>query len=391
MDRMKQTIEEAEESQPLLAQELYDSYRQASQDRLQDQIDETNNSLRRGFVTDARQLEESAREGLNRLREDIEQATENILAGEADALRRARDELNDLASELNEEINRSDDRGQRPSSAADAQQAERRGEPQQQGQPADGNQAESGQQPSSPGQPQQDQNQQDQQGQGQPTEAGDSPQTSEQNQKGREPSSRQQPSDQQPSEQAGRGQPNGQGGRRQDRQQADDSPQRGPGQPQDAAERPNDNQSDAEGRPDAADERSLRRTTGGGGPRTTPRLWGDDRPLGPLTGNGFRDWSDRLRDVEEMISDPELKSDAARIRDRAQQVRKDLVRHSQQPNWELVRMSISQPLVELRDRISQELQTRESKKALVPIDRDPVPAPYAEQVRRYYERLGSGR
>jgi hypothetical protein len=46
--------------------------------------------------------------------------------------------------------------------------------------------------------------------------------------------------------------------------------------------------------------------------------------------------------------------------------------------------------VELRDRISQELQKRESKKALVPIDRDPVPAPYAEQVRRYYERLGSG-
>jgi hypothetical protein len=92
-----------------------------------------------------------------------------------------------------------------------------------------------------------------------------------------------------------------------------------------------------------------------------------------------------------MISDPELKSDAARIRDRALQVRKDLVRHSQEPNWELVRMSISEPLVELRDRISQELQKRESKKALVPIDRDPVPAPYAEQVRRYYERLGSGR
>ncbi len=109
-----------------------------------------------------------------------------------------------------------------------------------------------------------------------------------------------------------------------------------------------------------------------------------------MTGGGFRDWADRLRDVEEMIGDPELKSDAARIRDRAQQVRKDLVRHSQEPNWDLVRMSISQPLVELRDRISQELQKRESRKALVPIDRDPVPTSYAEQVRRYYERLGSG-
>ena len=65
-----------------------------------------------------------------------------------------------------------------------------------------------------------------------------------------------------------------------------------------------------------------------------------------------------------MIGDPDLKSEAARIRDRAQEVRKDLVRHSQEPNWDLVRMSISQPLVELRDRINQELQKRESRKAL---------------------------
>ena len=91
-----------------------------------------------------------------------------------------------------------------------------------------------------------------------------------------------------------------------------------------------------------------------------------------------------------MISDPDLKSDAARIRDRAKEVRSDLIRHSQEPNWELVRVSIAEPLNELRDRIGEELQKRISSKALVPIDRDPVPTPYAEQVRRYYERIGSG-
>ena len=31
---------------------------------------------------------------------------------------------------------------------------------------------------------------------------------------------------------------------------------------------------------------------------------------------------------------------------------------------------------------------RESKEALVPIDRDPVPVRYSELVRRYYEELG---
>jgi len=45
----------------------------------------------------------------------------------------------------------------------------------------------------------------------------------------------------------------------------------------------------------------------------------------------------------------------------------------------------------LRDAVAQELLRRESAEALVPIDREPVPPEYAEKVRRYYERLGSGR
>ena len=39
---------------------------------------------------------------------------------------------------------------------------------------------------------------------------------------------------------------------------------------------------------------------------------------------------------------------------------------------------------------AQELMRRESSEARVPIDREPVPPEYAEQVKRYYERLGSG-
>ncbi|HSV13000.1 MAG TPA: hypothetical protein VLI90_01975, partial [Tepidisphaeraceae bacterium] len=112
---------------------------------------------------------------------------------------------------------------------------------------------------------------------------------------------------------------------------------------------------------------------------------------GPLTGEDYRDWSDRLRDVEEMVSDPRLRAEAARIRERARDVRIEFKRHSLPPNWNTVDLQLGQPLAQLRDEVDQELLRHESKDALVPIDRDAVPPEYAEQVRQYYERLGSGR
>ena len=111
----------------------------------------------------------------------------------------------------------------------------------------------------------------------------------------------------------------------------------------------------------------------------------------PLTGDDFRDWSDRLRDVEEMMSDPDLRSEAARIRDEAKQIRREVNRHSADPNWDLVKMKIVEPLTELQDRVSEELLRRTSKDAIVPLDRDPVPSQYQDAVRRYYERIGSGK
>ena len=114
-------------------------------------------------------------------------------------------------------------------------------------------------------------------------------------------------------------------------------------------------------------------------------------PHGPIVGEDFRDWSDRLRDVEEMLDDPDLRAEVARIRDEARGIRSEYKRHSKEPNWSLVRSLIAQPLVELRDRIREELLRRESDKNLVPIDRDPVPRQYSNAVDRYYQRLGSGR
>jgi hypothetical protein len=139
------------------------------------------------------------------------------------------------------------------------------------------------------------------------------------------------------------------------------------------------------------------RTPGGdGGTNRTGRedaYTGDnDNPAnGPLTGDNFQAWSDRLRDVEEMISDPKLRDRAAGIRQRARELRADVKKHAKQPNWDVVQNTIGTPLAELRDEVTLELLRRQSPDALVPLDRDNVPPQYAEQVKRYYERLGAGR
>lgn len=111
----------------------------------------------------------------------------------------------------------------------------------------------------------------------------------------------------------------------------------------------------------------------------------------PIAGDDFLEWSDRLRDVEEMVDDPELRAEAARIRDQARSIRAELKRHSKTPNWKLVRANVAEPLAELTNRVADELLRRNSKQAIVPLDRDPVPPKYSEKTRRYYERLGSGK
>jgi len=91
-----------------------------------------------------------------------------------------------------------------------------------------------------------------------------------------------------------------------------------------------------------------------------------------------------------MVEDPELRAEAARIRERARSLRAEAQRHSAEPNWELVQQQVAGPLVTLRDRVAEELLRRTSQQAIVPLDRDPVPPQFSEKTRRYYERLGSG-
>jgi hypothetical protein len=113
-----------------------------------------------------------------------------------------------------------------------------------------------------------------------------------------------------------------------------------------------------------------------------------NRQAAPLTGEDFTAWSDGLREVEQLVDDPTLRDNIAKARERARLTRQDFKRERKKPDWAVVQLQVMKPLTEVRDRIAEELARRESRDALVPLDRDPVPNRYSELVRRYYQELG---
>ena len=111
---------------------------------------------------------------------------------------------------------------------------------------------------------------------------------------------------------------------------------------------------------------------------------------GPITSErGYADFSDRLRDVEEMVDSTELRNQLQTVRERLRAERVEFKRTGLEPTkWDLVRVQVMKPLVEVRQRIEEELAKRDNREAMVPIDRDPVPGRFSELVRKYYENLG---
>jgi hypothetical protein len=111
----------------------------------------------------------------------------------------------------------------------------------------------------------------------------------------------------------------------------------------------------------------------------------------PITGGKNREWTDRLRDVEEAVGISEVRERVSQVREDIRKMSREFRRHSKEPEWDLVDADILKPLNEIRRQLAEELAKLKSDKALVPIDRDPVPDKFDELVRRYYERLGKGK
>jgi hypothetical protein len=391
LEQMRRNVEDAEESEPLLAKELYDTVRKAGEQKIPDALKVSQQLVDLGISEDAARASRHAGQGLEQLREGVERAARSVLGDETAALKRAERELEDLGDELDREI--AEATGTEP---ANRDSRQRRGGPRENGQRPGQAEGRQGQGQRQPGEPQEVQ--EGQQGQPQPGEQQGS-------QDGRQGRGERQG---QRSQQQGRG--DGQGQQEQQGQQGgqDQQGQEG-GQDQQGGGQAGRRGEQQSGRGQAQGPRRLRggnppdgerRQQGDNGGRDTQAGGtggGDDRRAGtswaggPIRGGGFREWTDRMRDVEELLDNPEMRAEAARLRDRVRGERDEYKRHSKEPDWTKLKNLVAEPMNELRKRIAEEVRRRESPDALVPIDRDPVPPQFAEGVRRYYERLGSGK
>jgi hypothetical protein len=403
VQRATSVSQQAEGSEPLLSRQLHDTVRKFSQEmsqdmrEMQDQLllrgmmtrslmdklresstpdtsklmETASEMLRMDFLPQARETSERARANFDQLRQGVEQAAESVLGDDAEALRQAQQSLDELARQLQTEISRETGVTNLTAGAGDGGT----------------NQLASGSQRS-------------------PGRESDAPREAQRSVRDGQPEGVGQRASQQELAQAQGGQQeqqNAQSGGRNGQQNAQ-SAQAGegnqPGEPNaEAAQRLGARAERSRGRPGGDVSRQGRGIAGGGAEggdvnrellRAMDQLL-DNRPdaqAGPIAGEGFLPWSDRLRDVEEMIDLPDLRNEVARVRDRARQMRQEVKRDHKKPDWAVVRLQLVDPLVQVRDQIADELARRGSRDALVPIDRDPVPVRYSELVRRYYENLG---
>jgi hypothetical protein len=381
LEKMQDTVMEAEESEPLLADQLYDAARQARQQQLDSTLNTARRMLEYGFVDDAKREEAQARQGISDLREGIERAADSVLGDETEALRRAREALEELSNQLAGELSR-----QNPQAASEQSQDESpRGEPSEGVEPSG-----EPQQPAEEPSPSRNPSEQPSPPSGE--QPGQSPSQGEPadnpSQQPSQPNRQQPPSDSPPS-----GQPGSPGNQPGQSPSSEGQPSEAgqPGQPQSPSNAPG--QPSQSGQPQSPSGSQQPNSGGsrGGFERAFQTETGGPNNISPIGGDDFVEWSDRLRDVEEMLDDPDLRAEAARIRDRARGFRIELKRHSKEPSWDLVELQVAKPLAELRDRIEEELLRRTSDEAAIPLDRDPVPSRFTEQVRKYYERLGSGK
>ncbi len=428
VDRAQQISEQAESTEPLLSRQLYDSVRKATQqdadsvkearqqllssglmtrdllDRLQQAsekdgggkaLDVATEMVREGYLPQASQAGQRAKGEIDDLRRGVERAADRVLGDDAEQLKLAGSELDRLAQELQREMTQADQgvpnagqsQGDRNGDRASGNGAQPRDNAQNAPGGDDNRPGDRAQQVAQAGQ---NRGRSGQSGnRGDPTSQAGQPGADAQgeNQASADDQNANDPSGDQKGGAAGQRQNgrNGQQGGRNGQQGGRNGQQNGRGQ---LAGGGAQNQRGGDRRGPTVDE-VLNRTGGsegrGGGGAFND---GGGYAGGPLLGDGFGPWVDRLRDVEDLLDSPDLRNAVATARERARLVRRDFKQDLKKPDWATVQLQILKPLVEVRSRVAEELARRDPGDSLAPIDRDPVPNRFAESVRKYYEELG---
>ena len=448
LDNMRRISEQAEASEPRLSRSLYEAVRGAETGGLQENLKDAQMQSRYGERSAAQEAERKVAVSVDQLKDRVEKAADSVLGSESEALRMARSELDDLLKGIEEEKQKAEGQSGNPQGTQVAQNdakdpqsdaAGEKGDPSTAGQ-AKGDQPGKGDQSGEPA----DDSKGKGKGKGQDvaqTSEGEGEGKGEQPSRGAK-SEGQGKGDGKGQESAtaegggkspGKGKGDGKGGEKGEgkgepgQQVADGKGDgkgegegqapgkgKGKGEPgQQAADGQGEGQGQPGSQPQGGQPKGGARKAGAGGFAGGSDAGGDDRrrslqagsnqgglffeeggeviDQSPLTGAGYEQWSDRLRNVEELLQDPELRNEAAKVLDNARAMRLDHRSNNAAPQAEHLQARIVDPLVELRDRVAEEIARRDAANPLAPVDRDPVPPAFRDLVRRYYTELGSGK
>ncbi len=366
LEQMQRISEQAEGNNPLLHRNLYEAVREAQTSSLKENLQEAHEETRYGSRMGAQEAERKATTAVENLQRGIEKAAESVLGSETETLRLAKSELDKLIQAAEQE--RQGDKGS-PQAQSPAEAGGSKANETAEGQPMN---ASTGETPSKESPPQEAASEAKGElaGTGEPAES-----PAGQSDKKPSPSS-QQGGNPGPSDQGDANQPTGSG-----MTASSSSPENRPATPnQSASPASNSSGSSQDGKSNAGQEGS--------------RLFFDQDGEAPnnqvFSGSGYGSWSDRLRNVEELLNQPELRNDAAQVLDNARSLRFETQRNNEPPQADQIQARIVQPLAELRNRVAEELAKQGAQQPTVPVDRDPVPPAYRDLVRRYYTELGAG-
>lgn len=453
LDEMRRISEESEGSEALLSTALYEAVRKTQTQGVDEALEEARDDVRTGRSEIAQESEGRAARGIDELKKDVEKAAGKVLGNEGDALRMARAELDDLLRQVEEEkqglrngkeggneaggekmdlaMNNAGRKKGEETTANGGQKAE---EPRKNGAPGSGKENEESEgRASAEG----DKSPDGKPGgkEGKPGEGkGDQAQEGKPGGKGEGEEKGQGKTGSKPGESEGKGKMSGQPGGKEGEGEGEGKGKEGKGEASESQQSKGKAKGEGSGKGQMANQgqgqkpggqtgqgkqgqaradgsaQGGRQVAGGGlsqggddrrqggmvngGEAASPLFFDrpvEEEPSGPLTGKDYEEWTDRLRDVEEALDDPKLRNEVAKVLDNARAMRIDNHRNNLPPQADTIDKKIISPLVELRDRVAEQLSRLDKKNPLAPIDRDPVPPEYKVLVKKYYQELGGGR
>lgn len=405
LDDVRTLSEQAEVSEPLLSQKLYEAVREAQTKGLEENLDDARFQSKYGDRQEALDSERKAAQAMEQLSQDIADAAETVLGSETEALRMARSELDRLIEAADQELKQLSDPKNGPQMAGEPTEPKEGEAP---GESTEASESGSGKPTDEPdagktasastskkgasGQPSEGSKKGESETQGKGKAKGQSPgestsqemaQAGEGQNPGDSPEGQAQGKGQASAESQGQGKGQGQG-----EGSPSSTPEGAPTPSQSTASASPPNRGGGSvGGSGAGNDRTSGSDAGGGFFFDSPTEQPSETPI---TGEGYDRWADRLRTVEQLLEQPDLRNDAAQVLDNARAMRVEANRNNAPPQVDHLEARITRPLMELRDRVVEELARQNADDPTVPIDRDPVPPEYQDLVRRYYTELGRG-